>query len=566
MKDPKKKVKREDINLAETVDVIENVLQFSYMVHETSLEQDVEILLASIPAGYAIIDTGCTTCVIGAETAKRYQKFFKHHGFPPPSQVDLPAVELRGFNGQKETTSTGLRWQVQLGVQCGTITTYVIPGNAPFLLSRNVLEGMEAVIDLQGHTITSSKHGMFQQPLKRASNGHLLLPLVPEMSDWQPESDVNIPNEPNTHDVRATVTNYDEPSIDLDHAEGSECPKHIPEKNTLCDIRRAFQHVVKNTKRGIVDLETFQKQIDIICEDSNSTTTHAFVAYKPRLERMPHDASTNPYEMKVVSLDKDGNLASQEWTIRAPNSSRRPVNSMQVAVFAFRPLQPEIHEEVHNDPSPSEKEVAFEERRTDHSQDFKCDCCCVEDPFEYEDTQFHTESHDMSLETLYGDTDWVDVELQSLEPESREKVAQAIRSARAIGVRIALSRLETDYEEVVQEVETWLGTQASKLHTKVGLIEVFTGKAPLSKAFERVTNTSSIRIGLEYGHDLISCISLPLRIQIMSGSLFHVVVGEHGPVSIWHCHQNENNSLKSRDIRPADSCILCQKPGICNVF
>ena len=281
---------------------------------------------------------------------------------------------------------------------------------------------------------------------------------------------------------------------------------------------------------------------------------------------MPHDASTNPYEMKVVSLDKDGNLASQEWTIRAPNSSRRPVNSMQVAVFAFRPLQPEIHEEVHNDPSPSEKEVAFEERRTDHSQDFKCDCCCVEDPFEYEDTQFHTESHDMSLETLYGDTDWVDVELQSLEPESREKVAQAIRSARAIGVCIALSRLETEYEEVVQEVETWLGTQASKLHTKVGLIEVFTGKAPLSKAFERVTNTSSIRIGLEYGHDLISCISLPLRIQIMSGSLFHVVVGEHGPVSIWHCHQNENNSLKSRDIRPADSCILCQKPGICNVF
>ena len=40
------------------------------------------------------------------------------------------------------------------------------------------------------------------------------------------------------------------------------------------------------------------------------------------------------------------------------------------------------------------------------------------------------------------------------------------------------------------------------LQSRVGLIEVFTGKAPLSAEFERRAGQKSIRIGLEYGQDL----------------------------------------------------------------
>ena len=67
-----------------------------------------------------------------------------------------------------------LPWQA-----LGTITTYLIPGKAPFLISRKVLEGMEATLNLGKMTLTSRKHGMHQWPLAQASNAHLLLPLVP---------------------------------------------------------------------------------------------------------------------------------------------------------------------------------------------------------------------------------------------------------------------------------------------------------------------------------------------------------------------------------------------------
>ena len=69
-------------------------------------------------------------------------------GFPPPIEVNLPAVELKGFNGKTGTTTAGLKWTCCLGKLQGQITTYVIPGVMPFLLSRRVLEAMEAVFDL----------------------------------------------------------------------------------------------------------------------------------------------------------------------------------------------------------------------------------------------------------------------------------------------------------------------------------------------------------------------------------------------------------------------------------
>lgn len=97
-----------------------------------------EIYVTSIPEGHAIIDTGCTTSVVGEETAESYTEFFQRSGFPAPQPVELPPVELKGFNGRKEITSKGLQWTVKLGSLYGNVTTYVIPGATPFLLSRKV--------------------------------------------------------------------------------------------------------------------------------------------------------------------------------------------------------------------------------------------------------------------------------------------------------------------------------------------------------------------------------------------------------------------------------------------
>lgn len=92
---------------------------FSYMITESNLSctNDFtadDVFLASIPQGYVIVDTGCTTSVIGQETAEKLIEHFKKNGFPPPDKVNLPAVELKGFNEKIETTTMGLKWTVCL--------------------------------------------------------------------------------------------------------------------------------------------------------------------------------------------------------------------------------------------------------------------------------------------------------------------------------------------------------------------------------------------------------------------------------------------------------------------
>ena len=87
------------------------------------------------------MDIGCTTSIVGNETAESLSKFMSSHGWPLPVSCTLPPVELKGFNGTK-------------------------------------VEEFWACLDLGSLTIASEKHGMFDAPLRQVSNGHLLLPLV----------------------------------------------------------------------------------------------------------------------------------------------------------------------------------------------------------------------------------------------------------------------------------------------------------------------------------------------------------------------------------------------------
>ena len=97
--------------------------EFSYAVecstdvlHVPELaECSLDVLLTSIPEGYAILDTGCATSVVGSVTAERYKKFFESQCFPPPVPLTLPPVELKAFNGGVEKTTKGLRWNAKLG-------------------------------------------------------------------------------------------------------------------------------------------------------------------------------------------------------------------------------------------------------------------------------------------------------------------------------------------------------------------------------------------------------------------------------------------------------------------
>ena len=84
---------------------------------------------------------------------------------------------------------------------------------------------------------------------------------------------------------------------------------------------------------------------------------------------------------------------------------------------------------------------------------------------------------------------------------SVHNLKKSIGSLRKASLRLVLSRLATNPKHVRAELKQWLGDQASKLDCKVGLIEVFTGRARLSEEYEKQTGKASIRLGLQYGQD-----------------------------------------------------------------
>eukprot|EP00435_Cladocopium_sp_Y103_P061651 s680_g23.t1 len=85
----------------------------------------------------------------------------------------------------------------------------------PFLLSRRVLEGMEATLNVGNATRSSKKHGMVDVPLKRAANGHLLLPFCEVPTDFQlcsepPSADISIADAGDMPGESSSVSSVDD--------------------------------------------------------------------------------------------------------------------------------------------------------------------------------------------------------------------------------------------------------------------------------------------------------------------------------------------------------------------
>ena len=481
--------RREEANFTQTEVVASH---FSYMVNENSdsspTADEVDVFLASIPQGFAILDTGCTTSVIGESTAQELTRFFQEIGHPPPKEVQLPAVELKGFNGNIETSTKGLRWTVFLGKLQGQVTTYVIPGVTPFLLSRRVLEAMEAILDMKNHTITTAKHGFQDEPLRQASNGHLLLPL------YMPKLDLEIDqcDHQNTNEPNVEVPPKVEPAEPKDH-QSQKFQTHVcsPKCNhdSPLDKKRAFQKIVKNTKNGVIDIAQHSQGLAQVFGVKEGKIVHAQVAYKPKKERIPPHADVTPFDCSVASLELTGTLNVSPWRIRSPSPDRRPVAQMSVAIFAFAPGEnPRVQSNATDEPIPDDCNAV----------DTPCFCCNTQDHVDLPQI-----GNTLSTEALYDeDFSWVDLDKHEEIPEdTSSRLLRSIESIRKASVRMTLSRLATNPNEVRNELASWLGDQAWKLKKPIGLIEVFTDKAKLSDVYEKQHPKYAIRLGLKFGQD-----------------------------------------------------------------
>lgn len=475
--------RKEDAHLTQTGFITE----FNYVVMEDQCFED-EVFLASVPVGHAILDTGCTTSVVGQVTADNLSEYMEQCGHPKPVPVALPPVELKGFNGVTEVTTLGLRWTCKLGTLFGHITTYVIPGQTPFLLSRRVLESMGAVIDLSNHSVTSAKHGMHGVPLRQASNGHLLLPIceIPEELQLNACEEENEPNM-SEFSEKALPSSSTLPIAQTEVQEDRSCQKPHSKKHdriTLCDRRKAFQTIVKNTKNAVVDLEVHQESIVKIFGEKGKQIVYGAVAYSPKKERVPADANKITYEGSIATMGSDGEFCVHPWRIRAPSEDRRQVAPMKVAIFVYTAPYPNEPEDPSNMP------------------DCVSHCFCCKGHDINSDDEIGQQDNDLSVEALYEETDWVDAARQKPLPEiTQMKLRKAIQSIRSVTSRLVLSRIASDPKGAKKQLKEWLGHQAHQLDKPVGLIEVFAGKGNLSQVHEEMNQDGSIKLGLDHGQD-----------------------------------------------------------------
>ena len=74
---------RKDINMVETDPSASSVHGLGRVEEKTSENEIVlEICSVTVSAGLAVIDTGCTTSVVGEDTARRYKIYFRERGPP----------------------------------------------------------------------------------------------------------------------------------------------------------------------------------------------------------------------------------------------------------------------------------------------------------------------------------------------------------------------------------------------------------------------------------------------------------------------------------------------------
>ena len=127
------------------------------------------------PPGYAILDTGCTSTLVGSENEERWSSELKRRtgGALKPEQGDSD-VRFEGINGETKAAYR-VKYPVRIGSRDGFVHASVIPGKAPFLLSIQALRAMKAKLDCEHDVLEIPGVGKVQ--LETNTVGHYLLPL-----------------------------------------------------------------------------------------------------------------------------------------------------------------------------------------------------------------------------------------------------------------------------------------------------------------------------------------------------------------------------------------------------
>ena len=110
-------------------------------------------------AGYGVVDTGCGRGLVGEDALLRHQQELKKFG----KQIkELPAKmhTFRYGNGSADQTARRVELPAFVGGKELRVRLHVVPGSVPLLLSKRLLKGLGAKIDMTDNKMSLSKAGV----------------------------------------------------------------------------------------------------------------------------------------------------------------------------------------------------------------------------------------------------------------------------------------------------------------------------------------------------------------------------------------------------------------------
>ncbi|CAE7867435.1 hypothetical protein AK812_SmicGene12586 [Symbiodinium microadriaticum] len=147
----------------------------SLMGLDTQRDEGLESCCLVTPPGHAILDTGCTSTLVGSENERLWSEELQRlTGGQLTAEKGPSEVRFEGINGEAKA-SYKVKYPVRIANQDGFVQASVIPGRAPFLLSIQALRQMKAKLDCSTDTLEIPNIGTVQ--LKVNQVGHYLLPL-----------------------------------------------------------------------------------------------------------------------------------------------------------------------------------------------------------------------------------------------------------------------------------------------------------------------------------------------------------------------------------------------------
>ena len=164
---------RNSVSITESV--IDRCLMWDTCLCLEAGQLDPEQACLAVPPGHAIVDTGCTSTLVGSESERLWsEELSKQTGGTLRPERGPSDVKFEGINGEARATCQ-VKYPVKLGGRDGFIKASVIPGKAPFLLSIQALRQMRAKLDCENDTLEIPGIGLINLAIN--SVGHYMLPL-----------------------------------------------------------------------------------------------------------------------------------------------------------------------------------------------------------------------------------------------------------------------------------------------------------------------------------------------------------------------------------------------------